>query len=226
MPYSSTRANFSSGHRTCTPTGIAVGSYVLISPDNNNMKDMILRARHWQLFILSFGIPFVLQLIMIGRIMLKVFNNEAIPPSGLFSESIVLIIIAAILYAIHPLWIWSVAVSLQDKVPETIKLKIKKFKIFFIIPLVYFILYLTLFSPAIINFEVDPTLFLLIMPLHFFAMFCILYCLYFSAKTFRTVELQRTVHSGDYIGEFFLIWLFPIGVWIIQPRLNKIVQQL
>lgn len=149
-----------------------------------------------------------------------------ITPPGFFPDSLVLIIIIAILYAIRPLWIWTVAVGLKDKVPETIKLNVKKFKAFFIIPLAYFILYLTLFFPAIINFEVDPTLFLFIMPLHFFAMFCILYCLYFSAKSIRTVELQRTVHSGYYIGEFFLIWRFPIGVWIIQPRLNKIIQQL
>ena len=189
------------------------------------MRNLVLNAKHWQLFILSFAIPFLLQIVMMFRMMTKAFTNQDLLPSSLFSDSIVLIIITAIFYAILPLWIWIVATSLQDKVPESIKLKVNKFKVFFIIPIVYFILYMTLFFPSLMNFQVEPTIFLIIMPLHLFVMFCMIYCIYFTAKTLKTVELQRIVHSSDYIGEFFLIWLFPIGVWFIQPRINKIVQQ-
>lgn len=59
-------------------------------------------------------------------------------------------------------------------------------------------------------------------PLHLFSMFCIFYCLYFNAKALKTVEWQNTVTFSDFAGEFFLIWFFPIGVWIIQPRINKL----
>jgi hypothetical protein len=48
------------------------------------------------------------------------------------------------------------------------------------------------------------------------------YTLWFNAKTFKSVELQREALIGDYIGEFFLLWYFPIGIWFIQPRINKI----
>jgi len=189
------------------------------------MRNLLLNAKHWHLFILSFAIPFLLQIIMIVRMMTKAFANQDMLPSSLFSDSIVLLIIVMIFYAIHPLWIWIVATGLQDKVPENIKLKVNKFKIFFIIPIAYFVLYLTLFLPSLLNFQVEPIIFLIIMPLHLFAMFCMLYSIYFTAKTLKTAELQRIAHSSDYIGEFFLIWIFPIGVWFIQPRINKIVQQ-
>jgi hypothetical protein len=189
------------------------------------MRNLVLNAKHWHLFVLSFGIPFLLQIIMFARMMTKVFTNQELLPTSMFSDSMVLLIITAIFYAILPLWIWIVATGLQDKVPENVKLKVNRFRIFFIIPVVYFILYMILFFPSLIKFQVEPTIFLIIMPLHFFAMFCMIYCIYFTAKTLKTVELQRIVHSSDYIGEFFLIWLFPIGVWFIQPRINKIVQQ-
>jgi hypothetical protein len=65
----------------------------------------------------------------------------------------------------------------------------------------------------------------IIFPLHFFAMFCIFYCLYFVAKTFKTVELQREVTFSDFAGEFFLFWFFPIGVWIVQPKINKMIEE-
>jgi hypothetical protein len=192
---------------------------------NQTMRNLVLNAKHWHLFVLSFGIPFLMQIIMFARMMTKVFTNKDLLPTSMFSDSMVLLIITAIFYAILPLWIWIVATGLQDKVPENVKLKVNRFRIFFIIPVVYFILYMILFFPSLIKFQVEPTMFLIIMPLHFFAMFCMIYCIYFTAKTLKTVELQRLVHSSDYIGEFFLIWLFPIGVWFIQPRINKIVQQ-
>ena len=66
--------------------------------------------------------------------------------------------------------------------------------------------------------------FLILMMLgHFFTMFCLIYILYFTAKTFRSAELQREAHFSDYIGEFFLLWFHFIGVWVIQPRINAIV---
>jgi hypothetical protein len=53
-------------------------------------------------------------------------------------------------------------------------------------------------------------------------MFCIFYCFYFTAKVLKTVELQKPVTFNDYAGEFFLIWFFPIGIWFIQPRINRL----
>ena len=64
-----------------------------------------------------------------------------------------------------------------------------------------------------------------IVPLHLFSMFCIFYSLYFVAKTFKTVELQREVNFSDFAGEFFMIWFYPIGIWIVQPKINKMIEK-
>jgi hypothetical protein len=68
----------------------------------------------------------------------------------------------------------------------------------------------------------NPAIFALIVPLHLFSMICMFYCLYFNAKALKTVEWQKPVTFKDFAGEFFLLWFFPIGVWIIQPRLNNL----
>lgn len=65
----------------------------------------------------------------------------------------------------------------------------------------------------------------IIVPLHLFSMFCIFYCLYFVAKTIKTAELQRETAFSDFVGEFFLIWFFPIGIWFIQPRVNQLAER-
>jgi hypothetical protein len=45
------------------------------------------------------------------------------------------------------------------------------------------------------------------------------------AKTIKTVELQREVNFSEFIGEFFMIWFYFIGIWILQPKINRMVKQ-
>lgn len=129
-------------------------------------------------------------------------------------------------------WFWSVAIGLQSKVPENVKMKVKKFKLLFFIPLIYiitisiFISFLTIGmteSGEAQSAGLLPGLLILIIPLHLFSMFCIFYSIYFVAKTFKTVELQREVNFSDFAGEFFMIWFYPIGIWLIQPKINKMI---
>ena len=191
--------------------------------------NLFLRAKHWQLFLLTFGIPFIFQIIMVVGVFSSIANhqNTAII-SGIFKffPLLMLVFIGAIFG-----WQWSVAIGLQKLVPQGIKMKVTKFKIFFVIPLVYilfFIGFIGLFITRVIGNNGFPgnsmfLLFPLIFLLHMFAMFCIFYCIYFVAKTIKTVELQRPVAFGDFIGEFFMVWFSFIGIWILQPRINKYI---
>jgi len=114
-------------------------------------------------------------------------------------------------------------------------MKVTKFKTFFFIPVTYMSLIIILiFICLTVNFshtdaaDFGPLFFspfLIIIPIHLFSMFCLFYCLYFVAKTLKTVELQREVSFNDFIAEFFLTWFFPIGVWILQPRINKMIKE-
>ena len=61
--------------------------------------------------------------------------------------------------------------------------------------------------------------------IHFASMVCILLGLRFAAQTLRSVELGRLAKFSDYATEFFLIWFSPIGFWILQPRLNKLIEE-
>ena len=65
----------------------------------------------------------------------------------------------------------------------------------------------------------------IILSLHLVAMICIFYCFYFAAKIIKTVELQKEVGFKDFVGEFFLTWYFPIGVWFLQPKINKMIEE-
>jgi len=53
-------------------------------------------------------------------------------------------------------------------------------------------------------------------------MFCLFYDLYFVPKSLVTVESGKQATFYDYAGPFFLKWFFPIGIWFIQPRINRL----
>jgi len=60
-------------------------------------------------------------------------------------------------------------------------------------------------------------------PLHLLAMFSIFYVMAFAARNLIMAERQSPVTFYDYSGPFFLLWFFPVGVWIVQPRVNRLV---
>ncbi len=197
--------------------------------------NLFLRAKHWQLFLLSFGIPMLLEIIMMVGIFSHLMAHPGAAPNvpDILNDIKLFPIIMLLFMGVLLGWQWSVAVGMQKMVPAAVKMKVTKFKVFFFIPVVYItLIMITVFFALSSNFPdlVDSGFrifipFLIIFPLHLFSMFCLFYCLYFVAKTLKTVELQREVSFNDFVGEFFLSWFFPIGVWILQPRINKLIQQ-
>lgn len=112
------------------------------------------------------------------------------------------------------LWLWSIGTKLQNNAQERSGLKLLLFKISILYPITYFVF-------AIFNLHSGGDF---IMPLHFSAMISTLYAILFSAKTLKSAELNREAFISDYLGDFFLLWFFPIGIWIIQPKINKMVE--
>ena len=176
-----------------------------------------LTLKHWQLFGLLVGIPMIFQFITIGSV---VGSNDPIKMFYFFP--ILMILFIGLFFG----WFYSLGTNLHKKLPQTTTMNLKRFKIFLLIPVIYMIsisiFMVGMFSNISTGVQPSSAIFVLIVPLHLFSMFCIFYCLYFNAKALKTVEWQKPVTFSDFAGEFFLIWFFPIGIWIIQPRINKL----
>ncbi len=190
------------------------------------MINRFLTAKHWQLFILILVVPFILVFVWILTLIFHVVNNVH---SDQFNEEIIgyfyfMPIIMVVSIGSLLLWFWSLGSGLQQFIPEPLRLKIGLFKITTLFPIIYYVIFFALIFNTI--YSSDPNFFylLFLIPMHFFTMFCMFYNFYFVAKTVKTAELQRESLFSDYIGEFFLLWFYYIGVWIIQPKVNKAVE--
>lgn len=195
------------------------------------MIDVFLKAKHWQLFILIFGIPLISHIIMMF-LMISDFNPGAnSDPREMFGFMKFIPLIAIIFMIGYFGWLWSIAIGLQKQIPVHARMNPIKFKVLFILMFAYIISFIAGVTLIMNSFNNDTfqdiamigRLFWIIIPLHLFSMFCILYSIYFVAKTFKTAELQRPVKFADFAGEFLMIWFYPIGIWIIQPKINKMV---
>jgi len=182
------------------------------------MIEKFLRAKHWQIFIIIFVIPYSLQFIA-----MTITKNDHGRMMD-FSPYIMIIFFLGLFG-----WFWSVATGLQSKIPSGVKMKIRKFKIFLIIPMIYTPIAFRLFDMLFENVSQangEPSgamfgiSFAIIFTLQILSIFGLLYSFYFVAKTYKTIELQREVAFSDFAGDFFLLLFFPIGVWIIQPKIN------
>jgi hypothetical protein len=165
--------------------------------------NLFLRAKHWQIFTLIFGSIILSDLVIV------------------FSAFFNLLYLATYFG-----WIYSLAIEMQKMVSATVKMKVIPFKIFFFIPTIYIVLILVVtefFSKSFGDPFFGPYG-AIVWPVHLISMFCMLYCFYFVAKTIKTVELQSAVTFGDFFLEFLLVWFFPIGLWILQPRINKLIE--
>jgi hypothetical protein len=176
-----------------------------------------LKLKHWQLFIMTWGLPMIVNVYSFSK------------PTILFqSFPILMIFFTAGTFG----WIWSIGKVLHKRLPQGVKLNLALFHVFLIIPVLYIIIILcglsfTMLSGA--NGEGFAWGFIsypaVLITIHLLSMVMIFLALRFAAKVMKSVEIDRLAKFSDYAGEFFLIWFMPVGVWFLQPRLNRMVKE-
>ena len=189
--------------------------------------NFFLGIRHWQFFLLAFVLPFVLYV----TALLPLFAGNKEEDDLIIS--LLFVITVSIGLFMNTGWQYAIGTNLHKRLPADNPMPLKRFKWFLAIPVIYIAFVLLVFLPLLLT-NVDPesldgidpitmsTMALLIIPLHLFSMFCMFYTLYYNAKSLKAVASQRPVTFSEFAGEFFLMWFLPVGIWIIQPRINKI----
>ena len=122
-------------------------------------------------------------------------------------------------------WIWAISIHMKHKLPNNLELKTSIFKFLFtIMTLLSIVIILKLLfaltgyydSVATITTKTFQVLIIVIF-------FIIIWTTRFAAKTIKSIELGRIAKFTEYLLEFFLINFSFIGFWIIQPRINRIL---
>lgn len=167
-----------------------------------------IKAKHWQVFIVLVGTMFLFQLLMFSAVM----NGRA--PN--FQALTVLTLFMAILFFG---WLWSISIACYKALPPNLATSPMPMKICLIYALIYLAVSGTLF------FGQGRPLHGYVFVMHLLAMAAIFYSLGFTAKQLTKLEQRKEVAFPSYVGSFVNLWFFPIGVWFIQPKVNRLLGQ-
>lgn len=191
------------------------------------MTDFFLRAKPWQVFLLTLGFPVLIQLYYL----FTVVNGYYLQPDGSkdlvgrYLDYIPVMCLMAVIPVIA--WLWSVGTGLQDRIPEAIRMNTRWFTYACIGLLLFYIFFFTVFMPDLFVPAENRILvnngkwMTLLIPVYALSGIGIIYIFLFVAKTIKTAERQARVRFGGYLWLSFLFWLFPLGVWIAQARVRK-----
>lgn len=172
---------------------------------------IFLRAKHWQIFLLLIG------LFLVGNVALIIWQVSSVRSSEDFSKADIPFVVVWVVFAsCYLIWFWSMGSFLGSVMQPALRLKLVFFRFALLYPVVYGLVFFALFGIT------KPAVIAVIFPLHLLAMFCMFYDLYFVSKSLVLTERGRPVSFCDYARPFFLLWFFPIGIWIVQPRINRL----
>ena len=166
-----------------------------------------LKVRHWELFLML-ALPTALCL-MFG-----------IPLKPLVVASIGLFLLL-VLFG----WMFSIGSWANSRLPETRRRSPLPFAVGLVIPLVYLLMYVFLYLPQLAQGAPQrPPLWLL--PMHMLSMIGIFYGFWYTARQLKSLQENEQADFMIFSSTFFLLFIFPLGVWLIQPAVNQLYQRL
>ena len=157
----------------------------------------ILKLKHWQVFLILSLASLTSNFEWVGND----FFNLAINTFGVI---------------IYFLWYFAVGLELKEHLPPGIELGRTMFIInAFVLPLSMLLLI------VVFNGEFSSNGFFGFVWV-IYLMYAIVQFIFFPARALKSVEQQAEMGFDQYFGYFLLMLFWPVGIWWIQPKLNRI----
>jgi hypothetical protein len=129
------------------------------------------------------------------------------------------------------LWIYAIGVYGQYRIAELglkmMNVKLFKANVIFVAAFWLIVLiYYTTHAP--INEVKKPTdtfqpIYIIFRVAFLYLIFAVFQTIIFACKTIAKIELRREVSFGDYFTNLLLMAFFFIGIWILQPKISRLI---
>jgi hypothetical protein len=175
------------------------------------VANLFLRAKHWHIFTLLFAVPTFAEFSAIGFIPSRIRSWHDFGPGGFFFLAVMVLYFLCFLA-----WFGSMGFFFRSIVKPELRMGTQFFRFALVYPLIYVPIFFFLVIP-----DTGVPIWV-ILPLHLACMVCLFYLLYFVSKSLVLEETGKQVSFYEYAGPFFLLCFFPMGVWFIQPKVNRL----
>jgi len=166
-----------------------------------------LEMKHWELFLMIF-LPTALCLLF------------RIP-----FERLVIASIALFMMIVLQTWFFSIGYWANRRLPESRRSGTALFIIGLTIPVIYLVMVIIIYFPMLSSSTPPPPP-TWMLPMHMASMAGIFYGIWFSARKLKSLLENEDADFMIFSNTFFLMWIFPLGIWLIQPDVNKLYYRL
>ncbi len=176
-----------------------------------NRIDLLLKMTRWKLFFIQ--LTMIIIFIIVPFLIQEFINNS------LFVQIFVQVF-ALIFLGLYMIWYWNLGIMLSEKLTNIWNSNVKLFKIFF--TLSYLSIIYQNISPLI--FKDEPIILFVISGL--LGIISTFYWLWYIDKSIRCIESGKNETVLLILNyDIMLLFLYPIGVWILQPKINRIFKE-
>lgn len=170
--------------------------------------------------ILLMFIPFIFMIFYAIWVMYSVIANKAEPSSNIMGIGVLIVIV------IYLIWSKNVAVFFNQKLMKPSPIPVKLYMVSYWYLIVYLFLETITKLPFIdTNFKVNETVYLLLLLavtfIRFLGLVSYMYTCLFTAKIVMSIEKGKEVSIIDSAAYAICMWVFPIGIPILQYKLKK-----
>ena len=166
--------------------------------------DIVIKAKHWQIF----G-----TLVLIASI--QSMTQDIFPIAGA--------ILYMILIFINIGWILLLGYGLSRRQKKLDSIQFKTFTWTGILLIIVVSLLRLLMTTGIIEMGTKNSTVLTVLFVIYFIISTVIIFTY-PAKTLKLLETKDEIDINDYFGDIFRLLFWPIGIWTIQPRINKLIE--
>jgi len=171
----------------------------------NGIASLFLRARAWQLFLL---------IILLGGTALW-SSNVSNPPASNFHQLLALGLDPLLFFA----WAWFAGMFLSSILVPGARFD----KPFFIFSVIYSVVYFASYPFVLSQRPSTPVWFTVVT--FGLGMICTINIIDAIASSLKSAETGQTAKFSDAVLYFVAVWAFPIGVWFVQPKINRLYAQ-
>ncbi|MFT5884232.1 MAG: hypothetical protein ACI9IP_000687 [Arcticibacterium sp.] len=165
---------------------------------------ILLKLKHWQLFILLFF------------------------PMVFSTDSILGHLVHILAFSLYLMWIYTIATTAFNQLKEAYEVRIKYFN-FSILFVVCWLLVATLFAQGGYqisqnNYQEFGSSLWIIASIYLYGVWSIIFIFYFAAKMLVSKNEGKIIGLDRAFNCFMGFWIFPIGIWFIQPMAQQLLE--
>ncbi|MFI5161258.1 MAG: hypothetical protein ACHQHN_08265 [Sphingobacteriales bacterium] len=147
--------------------------------------------------------------------------------SALFaSSSIFGKTVECLCFCIYIGWIYSIGTLLNELIPQNYRPRASYFKVSCLLVSLWVIAIIMILGGYSIdqnNYRSYGDWLWLLLLAHTYLIYSLIYIIYFAAKMLTSVIEGEIADFSKSYKVFFAIWIYPIGLWYIQPVVQKIL---